>query len=270
MIHAIDETTLKTLPLANLVQRMDDILCRSVIERYGVIRNEFQPQLISHIIATKKVRALPDDVQRYLAHIAFSYLVQLEMGSVSSGMSNALLYNDKYNEKTSWQSPVFRLRDGAIHQYQIVSSRIAMEIFMDLLYCIDTGQRLEKKKSKLTAFGKWLCNKDNQFHYFAHVLLAAYGFDRGIRTPEVHGTPRLPKRLLLLQKPSHEEMNECHHLSNALSGCWRPLLELLNEKKPSYMNINQADAEWFHVYMTGTEKEIVSKLNSMWSDRTKC
>ena len=265
MIAPIELPTLGTLPLDRLVQRMDDILRYSTIERYGVICDEFSLDLVLQIIETKRVCALSDDVQRHVAHIAFSYLVQLEMGSVASGMRNTLLYNAQYDEKTSWQSPAFRLRDGALDQYQIVSSRIAMEIFMDLLYCIDTGQRLKMKKSKLKAFKKWLCDPDNHFHYFAHILLTAYRFDRGIRTPEVHGTPKTPKRLLVLQKPSHDELNECHHLTNALLGCWRPLVEILDEKKPSYMNISEADVEWFHSYMAGSEDEILSKLDSMFN-----
>lgn len=266
MIPAIDLPTLGALSLADLVKRMDDVLHSSVIERYGVIPDGFVPNLVSQIMETQRVHALPEETQRYLAHIVFSYLVQSEMASVIGGMSNAVLFNDRYNENLSWQSPLFRLRHGALHQYQIVSSRIAMEIFMDILYCIDTGERLEKKKSKLKAFRKWLCDPNNQFHYFAHVLLAAYRFDRGIRTPEVHGTPKLPKRLLSLQKPSHDEMNECHNLTNTLSGCWRPLLELLDGKTPSYMHINEADMDWFHAYMTGTEEEVVNKLTLMFDE----
>ena len=266
MISPIDAPALAALSLPDLVRRMDDILGCSIIERDGAIPDELYHYRVSQIITTRRVSKLPEDTQRYLAHIVFSYLVQSEMGSVVSGISNALLYNERYDEKLSWQSPIFRLRHGALHQYQIVSSRIAMEIFMDILYCIDTRQRLDKKKSKLKAFRKWLCDPDNDFHYFAHVLLAAYRFDRGIRTPEVHGTPKLPKRLLLLQKPSHNEMNECHNLTNTLSGCWHPLVDLLNETKPSYMQISEADMEWFHAYMAGTEENVVTKLSLMFEE----
>jgi len=264
MPSSIDLPTLKALPLPDLVRRMDDILRCSIIERYGAILDEFHHYRVSQIIETRRVSALPEETQRYLAHIVFSYLVQSEMASVVGGMTNAFLYNDRYDEELSWHSPVFRLRHGALDQYQIVSSRISMEIFMDILYCIDTGQRLDKKKSKLKAFRKWLCDSTNEFHYFAHVLLAAYRFDRGIRTPEVHGTPKLPRRLLLLQKPSHDEMNECHNLTNTLLGCWHPLIDLLNGTKPSYMHISEADMEWFHAYMSGAEEDVVSKLTLMF------
>src|SRR5258708_27278921 len=95
-------------------------------------------------------------------------------------------------EAFSWHVPLLRLRDGAIRQYQIMCSRIAMEIFMDLLHCIETGQRLTSKRSKLKAFQKWLCDPANDLHYFAHVLLDACRFERSLRTPEVHCTPKWP------------------------------------------------------------------------------
>ena len=263
-IPAIDAPALQALPLGSLVQRMDDILLNSIMERYGTLSNLFPINLVSHVISTKKVCALSPETQRHVAHITFAYLIQSELEAVAAGMSNVLVYNNQYDAECSWQSPAFQLRAGAIKQYQIISSRIAMEIFMDLLYCVNTGQRLRAKRSKLKAFRKWLCDKDNEFHYFAHVLLAAYRFDRGIRTPEVHGTPKLPKRLLRLQRPSHDELNEPVRLTNALSGCWRPLLEILNGKRPSGMTIAETDMSWFDTYMTGTEKEIVDKLASMF------
>jgi hypothetical protein len=237
---------------------------QSIIERYGQVHEGFPVCKVSDIINTLKVTEQSDANRRRIAHIAFSYLVQLELCAVSSGFSNLILYTSDYNDESSWNSPLFRLRDGAIRQYQIVSSRMAMEIFMDLLHCIDMGQRLESKRSKLKRFQKWLCDPCNQFYYFAHVLLEAYRFDRKLRTPEVHGTSKLPKNLLLLQHPSHEELNDHFRLLNALMGCWRPLRDLLNGQRPSYMNISESESEWFTTYMTGSESEISEKLADMF------
>lgn len=260
----LDQSELNCLTLQELVRRMDDILLQSIIERYGQINEGFPVCLVSDIINTKRIAAQSEKQRRKIAHIAFSYLVQLELNSVSGGFSNAILFTPGYNDTSSWQSPLFRLRDGALSQYQIVSSRIAMEIFMDLLHCIETGQRLRSKRSKLKSFQKWLCDPANQFHYFAHVLLEAYRFDRKHRTPEVHGTSKLPIRLLLLQHPSAEEMNEPHRLLNSLINCWRPLQELLNGQRPSYMHILEAENEWFSTFMKGSENEIAEKLSKMF------
>jgi hypothetical protein len=260
----LDQCELKGLALPELVRRMDEILLQSIRERYGQVHEGFPVCLVSDIVNTQKVAAKSDEQRRRIAYIAFSYLVQLELYAVSSGFSNAILFTPDYDDTSSWKSPLFRLRDGAIRQYQIVSSRIAMEIFMDLLSCIETGHRLESKRSKLKSFQKWLCDTANQFHYFAHVLLEAYRFDRNLRTPEVHGTPKLPKRLLLLQHPSPEEMNEPHRLLNSLMGCWRPLRDLLNGQRPSYMQISEAEKDWFSTFMTGSENEIAEKLTKMF------
>lgn len=265
MIAKTTNEDLAALPLDELVLRMDGILRESIIERYGQLCETFPISLVSQITITQKAQSLSAENKRHLAYITFSYLVQLELGSVTSRMSNLLLFNNRYDENTSWQSPTFRLCDGAIHQYQIVSSRIAMEVFMDLLHFLETGKRIEKKRSKLKAFRNWLCTPQNQFHYFAHVLLSAYRFDRGIRTPEVHGVSRFPSRLLLLQRPTHDELNECHNLTNTLMSCWKPLLEILEGKKPNFMNIREEDQAWFTTYMNGTEEEVVNQLALMFS-----
>ncbi len=243
---------------------MDEILRESVIERYGQVHEAFPLCLVSDILSTQKIAAQSQEQQRLIAHIAFAYLVQLDLHSVSGGFSNKILFTEAYDPNSSWKSPLFRLRDGAIRQYQIVASRIAMEIFMDLLHCIEEGHRLESRRSKLKSFRKWLCDSANQFHYFAHVLLAAYRFDRNLRTPEIHGTPKLPRRLLTLQHPSPEEMNEQHRLLNTLLGCWRPLREMLNGQRPQYMNILEEDMDWFKAYMSGSPEEIEAKLATMF------
>lgn len=260
----LDQNELNSLTLLDLVQRMDEILLQSIIERYGQVHEGFPVCLVKDIVNTQKVAAQSDEHKRRIAFITFSYLVQLELHGVSSGFANKILFTPDYSETSSWNSPLFRLRDGAIRQYQIVSSRMAMEIFMDLLHCIDTGQRLKAKRSKFKSFQKWLCDPANQFHYFAHVLLEAYRFDRDFRTPEIHGTPKLSKRLLLLQRPSHDEMNDPFCLINSLMSCWRPLLDLLNGQRPTYMQISESENIWFTTFMTGTDSEIAEKLTNMF------
>lgn len=260
----LDQNELNCLALLDLVRRMDEILLQSVIERYGQVHEGLPVCLVSDIVNAPMVAAQSDENRRRIAHIAFSYLIQLELHSVSSGFSNTILFTPDYNDTASWNSPLFRLRHGAIHQYQIVSSRMAMEIFMDLLHCIDTGQRLKSKRSKLKIFQKWLCDSNNKFHYFAHVLLEAYRFDRNLRTPEVHGTPKLPKKLLLLQHPSHEEMNEPYRLYNALINCWPPLQDILNGQRPTSMQILNAEYSWCTTFMSGSDNEIAEKLTDMF------
>ena len=261
-MNSLTEEELDTLPLKEQVQRMDEFLLQSQQERYGDLPFIEPISLTSALINSKTVMQRSEIEIRKIAYLAFSYLTQLELSSISSGFANRILYTESY-KPSAWKSPTFRLRDGVISQYQIVCSRIAFEIFIDLLYTIETGNRLTSKKSKLKVFRKWLRDVNNKFHYFAHVLLIAYKFDREIRTPEVHGSSRLPRRLLLLQEPSFEESNQQFRLTNTLLNIWRPLIDILNDIRPTYMQMSQADEEWFAAYMSGDNEAIEAKLDEM-------
>ena len=144
-MEQLDQQALKDLALPELVRRMDEIFLESVRERYGQIHEAFPVSLVSDIVDSRRVSAESVEQRRRIAYITFAYLVQLDLHAVSGGFANRILFTPEYDDKSSWQSPLFRLRDGAIRQYQIVASRIAMEIFMDLLHCIETGRRLEAK-----------------------------------------------------------------------------------------------------------------------------
>ena len=265
-MDGLTEEALDSLPLKELIQRMDDFLLKSNEERYGKLFDGFI-SLPSELVNTDVVQNWQEPEIRKIAYLVFSYLVQLELSSVSSGFANRILFTEAY-KTTDWQSPVFRLRDGVIRQYQIVSSRIAFEIFIDLLYCIETGERLNSNRSKLKKFRGWLQDVENRFHYFSHVLLIAYRFDHEVRTPEVHGSSPLPRRMLLLKKSEHEEMNQPFNLTNALINIWRPLIDMLSNTRPTsmiYTDMSQIEMhqEWFQAYMSGDNETIEAKLDEM-------
>jgi hypothetical protein len=267
VIYSIDKVTRDALPLDALVERMDQLILTSQRERYGEAGPLFQISLPSELMKTPRVNEISEQAKRAVAYICFSYLIQLELSSVASGFANKILFTESYEPHRSWRSPVFRLREGAIRQYQIICARIAFELFIDLLHCIETGHRLRSKKSKLREFRRWLCDLNNPFHYFAHVLLEAYRFDRQIRTPEVHGTPMLPNDMLLMGFPDPEKLNEKLNLANALSGCWRPLIDILNYERPTYMYVSGSTMDWCDTYLCGTEEEIELKLATMFEDQ---
>ena len=268
-MNSLTEEELDSLPLKELVQRMDDFLLKSNEERYGKLPDGFTISLPSELVNTAVVQKWQELEIRKIAYLVFSYLVQLEQSSVSSGFANKVLFAETY-KPTDWTSPVFRLRDGATRQYQIVSSRMAFEIFIDLLHTIETGKRLTSKKTKLGKFREWLQDVKNRFHYFAHVLLVAYRFDREVRTPEVHGSSGFPRRMLLLTEPERGEMNQPFNLTNALINIWRPLIDILNNTRPTsmaYTDMSQFEKhqEWFQAYMSGDDDAIEAKLDEMLS-----
>lgn len=263
-MNSLSDHDLDALSIAALVARMDEFLHVQHIERYGMPPFDQFKQCVSDIANTKLIAEQPEKARRKIAYLTFSYLVQMQLCSVSSGIENKVLYDENYSE-AKWQSPSFRLRHGALFQYQAIGSRIAFEVFIDLLYVIENGKRIESKKSKLKAFRSWLCDTQNRFHYFAHVLLSAYHFDREIRTPEVHGGSRLTRRMLCLDVPDHTEQNEPMRLTNTLINAWRPLIDILNGIRPMYMTVSQAsDKEWFNTFVSGDEDAIEARLAEMF------
>lgn len=270
LLKAMTDTDLYELSVDQLVERMDDILREGIRERYGEIPNGLPVFLVSNIIGSQKVAAIQDQQKkRDIAHIAFDYLLQMQLIEVSLGFGNRLIFTKEFDPKRSWASPKTQLEAGVLRQYEIVGSRLAFEIFMDLLYFIEKGDRIKAKRSKIKSFKKWLCNTDNQFHYFAHVLLQAYYFDRQLRTPEVHGRPRLGRVLLRLQAWNHKQLNEPHSLLGALLTCWDPLILLLNGSKPTFMQLPELSdkyKDWHATYMSGSESEILRKLEGFLDD----
>ncbi len=265
-MHPITNEELDQLSNAELVARMDEFINDAFLERNSHLPPGFlqSAKLVTQVMHTPLVMSKGEDVQRKIAYLCFSYLIQFDLGQVGLGISNLVLYRGF--EESKWQSPLFRLKHAALDQYQIVTSRMAFEVFIDLLHVLETGERIETKKSKLRAFKKWLLEPKNPFNYFAHVLIVAYNFDREQRTPEVHGTSKFPRKMLCLQPPSSDEQNNPLHLTNALLNAWLPLLEILNGNRPSSMQISLDDQIWFHAFMSNDETQIEQALEKMFED----
>ena len=258
---------LDSLPTEELIIRMDEFINDSFNERNSHLPpNLFRlpNKLVSQLICTQSVQSKSDEIKRKIAYLCFSYLIQSDLGLVNLGMTNLVLYSN-FNE-SKWRSPLFRLNHAALTQYQIVASRMAFEVFIDLLLVLETGERIDAKKSKLKTFKKWLCQSKNPFNYFAHVLLIAYHFDREQRTPEVHGTSKFPRKLLCLQTPSSEQQNNPLHLTNALTSAWDPLLDILNSRKPTQMQIPLDNDGWFTAFMSQDESKIEQELEKLFQD----
>jgi hypothetical protein len=117
----LNQSEMDNFELPELVHRMDEIVLQSIIERYGQVHEGFPICRVSDIVNTQKVIAQSDGHRRKIAHIAFSYLVQLELHAVASGFSNKILFTPDYNDASSWTSPLFRLREdrplGGIRRY---------------------------------------------------------------------------------------------------------------------------------------------------------
>lgn len=240
MLKELTTDQLKDMDIASLVQRMDEVRIHALEERYGKdflnsSRSFSAYPLVSQFMATKAIANKNDETQRKLADCAFRFLLQMDLLSVSSGISNDVLYGPSYSEE-SWKSPKYWMKSAVLKQYSIVASRIALECFFDLIYMADLGKRMDGD-SKFKEFKKWILKDKNPFIYFVGHIIKAFEFDRTHRQKEVHGTSRFARSLLTLHKPDFSESNIHHQLTNVLLKIWQPLLQILDGQKPTSISV---------------------------------
>ena len=242
IVTSLDGNEVKNLSLSSLVQRMDDIRVEIGVERHGIdfftLRGETNPfpiPKVACLMATLSVQNKDENQQRRIADAAFRFLLQLDMLSVSSGISNKIVYGPDYKEE-NWKKPLQWIRASVIDQYQIVASRIALECFFDLIYILHKGVRMPGR-SKFSSFRAWVCEPENPYKYFVGHIINAFYFNRNHRQKEVHGTSRFAQCLLRLQVPDSNERNISLELTNVLIDVWRPLVKILNGKRPSSISV---------------------------------
>jgi hypothetical protein len=236
--HSLND--IKKLSLDALVERMDIVRLTADKERYGSHWIEMKgkhdplPQ-VKDLMSTFIARQMGEPQKRKLADAAFRFLLQMDMLSVSSGISNAVVYGPNYHDGI-WAHPSRCMASAVLDQYQIIASRIALECFFDLLYIADCGERMSGK-SKFSTFRKWVVLPENPYKYFVGHIIVAFEFDREHRQKEVHGTSRFAHSLLRLEKPNSEELNISLKLTNVLLSVWRPLIEIMNGIRPNSISV---------------------------------
>lgn len=243
----------KSLDLASLVARMDDVRGLAENERHGSIRLQlpFQFPMVGQVMCTQTVRGQDEATQRRIADTAFRFLLQLDLLSVSSGIGNREVFGPLYSEAL-WASPLHWMKSAVLDQYQIIGSRVALECFFDLMHVVHRGTRMPGD-SKFKAFRKWVLEEGNPYSYFVGHILKAFSFDREHRQAEVHGTSRFAHAILALQKPTSEEANLPLQLTSVLLSVWHPFLEILDGKKPSSMAILDGTEDFAKRYFESLE-----------------
>ncbi len=251
MLKELSPEQVKSLNIVDLVARMDEVRLRAQEERYGkeltkLISMPFP--LVGQIMETKKIRAKDEQYKRRVADAAFRYLLQMDLVSVSAGIANKIVFGPEYTEDR-WKSPAHWMRFAVLDQYSIIASRIALECFFDLIFMIGRGERMSGDK-KFKEFKKWILADKNPFVYFVGHIVSAFEFDRTHRQKEVHGTSRFARSLLTLHKPESDELNISNQLTNVLLSVWQPLIEILNEQRPSSIAIFDVSGEFAKQYFS--------------------
>lgn len=249
-VSPLEPDKLDKLDLVELAQRMDLILKTDREETYGervaITFDQMRPS-IAAFVATARVMALPAEQQRKICYMLFGLFLQLRYCEVAAGAANRFVYIDQFDKTRSWQSPRIQICNAACNQWEIVSSRIAMEIFLNLIHFINTGREINTN-SKFKAIRKWL-RQDNPFSYFAVHVLSAFKFDREYRSPEVHGGSRYPRQILCLSTPDSNESNLSNKLVNVLLNIWTPLFEIMDRKMARSISTPPGDREWLEAYL---------------------
>jgi hypothetical protein len=225
---------LDKLSVRERVGRMDGIRIAAELERYPY-KVEAGIPLLQELCDTLDWRCLPEVQQRRSVDSAFRFLLQMDLCSMASGNMNAICFNRGYSD-ASWHSPGFQIAHASFVQYRIVGSRIALECFFDLLHILDKGERLPGKR-KFKAFRQWMLKDKSRFVYFLGHIVAAHRFDREQRTPEVHATSALVRRILEMRKPDDRVQQATFDLSNVLLSVWQPMLRIMNRERPTTISI---------------------------------
>ncbi len=266
-MESITKEELAKLSNNDLALRMDSILLEREIENYGaksVARNKASRDMRSvvTILNTLHVQRQDKTQRRKICYLTFNTLLQMEYTSLTSAIKNHFVYRHTSTMTQNWNSSSTQITNAALTQFGIISSRISMECFMQLLHYLDTSEEI-KAKSTFKAFKKWLNNPDNPFSFFAVHTLKAFHFDRKYRTPEVHASSKLSSKILLMGEPENKEQNDILELENILMNVWQSLIAILNGGNSSMMGIVE-DFKWFSTYLDGTSEEKESVLKSIF------
>ena len=238
MLNELSPEHVKKMDIASLVHRMDEVRRHAMEERYGkdyITHSVPTFPLVDQFMATKTVASKNEESKRKLADCAFRYLLQMDIVSVSSGISNREVYGTSYHENI-WNSPLHWMKVASLNQYSIVASRIALECFFDLIYMASCGKRVPGDR-KFKAIKNWILKDNPPFVYYVGHIVAAFEFDREYRQHEIHGTSRFKSSLLTLHKPEFLESNISNQLTNILLNVWEPLLKILDGEEPTGMSV---------------------------------
>ena len=256
-LKPITETALDDLQMDALAARMDGILAAPYWERFG---NEIMKLRVSILTNTKRVQSFAPEFQRKVAYKTFGLLLQLFYTNFSI---SAKFFNLSGKEEPSAR----QLHNVAREQWTVISSRIAFEYFMQLVYMLDKGYDFGSPKSTFNKLKKWLKEPRNPYTYFSITVARAAKYDRSKRTPEVHGGTKLARRILLLDDHQHDA--ELLSLFNTIRNQWQFVIDVADERSPNGWAASgnvTGDKEWYKLWKSGDEVAINREIDSMFDD----
>lgn len=256
----ISDDALKALDTVALVRRMDDILASSSWQRMG---NSILKLNVDSVFDSVVVQKLPPNFQRKVIYMAFRLLLQFQYTDLAVSARFFQMPDDLEQAK--------QLHHAAWKQWVTVSSRISFEYFMHLTYMLGTGKEFEAADSAIRDYKKWLKKPKNQYTYFAITAARARKYDRTKRTPEVHATSKLARRVLLMSAADIDLDYDLLHLHVTLKNQWQFILDIANDREPSGWvssgNVS-GDKEWYEVWESGDHDAITCEVDKwfQWAE----
>ncbi len=236
-----------------LIKRMDEIIESESLDKRGLQIMKFN---ISSIMKTKKVNILEEEIQRKLAYKIFGMILQIEYNKLALLPHPKLPGNQELIKQFSWAER---------KQWMIISSRIIFEYFMEIIYMINQGKKIEGN-SKFKAMKSWLKESSNKFNYFAISIARAAKYSRHKREPEIHATTRLAREVLTLSPDEID--NSIYDLINIIMNQWQHVIDISDDKNPNgYSIIDDEfdDKGWYELLDKGSDEDINAEIDRMFA-----
>ncbi|MBO1223990.1 MAG: hypothetical protein JYX80_06145 [Candidatus Scalindua sediminis] len=246
---------LDNLETEELVSRMDEALSSPYWSRMG---NKILKLNVCSLYESATVKKFDPVFQRKVAYKSFGFLLQLQYSELSSSANFFRLPEKDENgaKQIYW---------AARNQWTIVSSRMAFEYFMHLTYMLGSGSDFKSGKSAIKKFKNWLKERENPYSYFTISAARAMQFDRSKRSPEVHATTKLVRRILLMTASDID--NDVFQLINILKNQWQFILDIAHQREPngwvSCGNVDD-DKEWYGIWESKDYDAISKKIDEVF------
>lgn len=246
---------LDALETEELVSRMDETLSSPYWGRRG---NDILKLNVRSLYELATVRLFAPEFQRKVVYKTFGFLLQLQYTELSSSANFFHLpEQDRDGAK--------QIYSAARYQWTTVSSRMAFEYFMHLTYMLGKGVDFEHGRRAIKKYKKWLKERDNPYTYFTISFARAMQFDRTKRSPEVHASTRLTRRILLMSATDID--NDVFQLTNILKNQWQFVLYIADKREPNGWAASgnvDGDKEWYELWESRDYDAIASAIDEIF------
>lgn len=255
-MEQLTEGEVQNLPLEELIKRMDAILESSFHVRTMYSMSKLN---VKSLMGTQTVKGFPVEFQRKIAYKTFGFIIQLFNADWARRV--------RFGEDRGDLEEVRQLHAASQNQWITVSSRIAFEYLMHLIFMLGNGKDFPSKNSAIKPFKKWLKTEGNPYAYFAMSIASAIKFDRQKRTPEVHAASKNPKKILMLA--AAEIDNSILELLSIMMNNWQFIIQFADGHSPTgWVCIGDQDENqrWHNIYQSGDQRRIKKEVERIFKD----